>query len=60
MTGRYGHGWTDPRNIIATFGDAPIRREGDAVDYDLDHINKHDIEVAFDTGEIVNDDDDVK
>ena len=57
MTARYRHGWTDPRGM---FGDAPIRREGEAVSYDNDlnlDINKHEIEVELDTGEIINDDD---
>lgn len=56
MTERYGHGWTDARGM---FGDAPMKREGDMVDYDLD-INKHEIEVELDTGEIINDDDDAE
>jgi hypothetical protein len=38
------------------FGNTPTKNEG-GIEYELD-INKHEIEVELDTGEIVNDDDD--
>ena len=58
MKTRYAYNWHDPRGV---FGDAIIRREGEPVIYDSEldlGIDKHEIEVDLDTGEIVNDDND--
>ena len=58
LSARHVHGWHDPKGI---FGDVIIRREGEPVIYDSEldlGMDKHEVEVELDTGEIVNDNDD--